>query len=71
MFGAFIELCHPEIADDRVKESLKYFLAGKKESLMSLNQLAVTKGRKFVRENPATEFKSKSPFHCVPTWASQ
>jgi 2-oxoglutarate ferredoxin oxidoreductase subunit gamma len=71
IFGAFVQLCHPEVTDDRVKESLKYFLAGKKESLMSLNQLAVAKGRNFVRENPTIEFTSKSPFHCVPTWAAQ
>jgi 2-oxoglutarate ferredoxin oxidoreductase subunit gamma len=71
IFGAFLQLCHPEVTDDRVKESLKYFLAGKKESVMSLNQLAVAKGRRFVRENPTIEFKSKSPFHCVPTWAAQ
>jgi 2-oxoglutarate ferredoxin oxidoreductase subunit gamma len=71
MFGAFIELCHPKVTDDRIKESLKYFLAGKKETLMPLNYLALTKGRAFVRANPTTEFKAKSPFHCVPTWAAQ
>ncbi len=71
MFGAFVELCHPRIGDDRIKESLKYFLAGKKESLMQLNNLALTKGREFVRANPVPEFKAKSPFHCVPTWAAQ
>jgi 2-oxoglutarate ferredoxin oxidoreductase subunit gamma len=71
MYGAFIQLCHPEVADDRVKESLKYFLAGKKESLMSLNYLALTKGREFVRANPVQEFEVKSPFHCIPTWAQQ
>ena len=71
MFGAFIELCHPQVTDDRIKESLKHFLAGKKEALMSMNYLALTKGRGFVRANPATEFKAKSPFHCVPTWAAQ
>ena len=71
MFGAFIELCHPQVTDDRIKESLKHFLAGKKETLMSLNYLALTKGREFVRTNPTTEFKGKSPFHCVPTWAAQ
>jgi 2-oxoglutarate ferredoxin oxidoreductase subunit gamma len=71
IFGAFIQICHPEVTDDRVKESLKYFLAGKKESVMTLNQLAVNKGRRFVRENPTIELKSTSPFHCVPTWAAQ
>jgi 2-oxoglutarate ferredoxin oxidoreductase subunit gamma len=71
MFGAFIELCHPRVTDDRIKESLKHFLAGKKENLMPLNHLAFTKGRGFVRSNPTTEFRAKSPFHCVPTWAAQ
>jgi 2-oxoglutarate ferredoxin oxidoreductase subunit gamma len=71
MFGAFVELCHPHIDDDQIKESLKYFLGGKKESLMQLNNLALTKGREFVRANPVPEFKARSPFHCVPTWAAQ
>ncbi|MGD0176346.1 MAG: 2-oxoacid:acceptor oxidoreductase family protein [Candidatus Bathyarchaeia archaeon] len=71
MYGAFIQLCHPQVTDGRVKESLKYFLAGKKESLMSLNYLALTKGREFVRSNPIPEFEAKSPFHCIPTWATQ
>lgn len=71
MFGAFVELCAPEVNDDRVKESLKYFLAGKKGELIPLNQLAMTKGREFVRANPIPKSVSKSPFHCVPTWASQ
>jgi len=71
MFGAFIELCAPQIQDDRIKESLKYFLAGKKEGLIPLNHLALTKGREFVRENPIFESKSKWPFHCIPTWAAQ
>jgi len=71
MFGAFIELCHPQVTDERIKESLKYFLAGKRDTLMPLNHLALTKGREFVRMNPTTEFKAKSPFHCVPTWAAQ
>lgn len=71
MFGAFVELCHPGIGDERIKESLKYFLAGKKESLMQLNNLALAKGREFVRANPTVELRTKSPFHCVPTWAAQ
>jgi len=71
MFGAFIELCSPHVGDDRIKESLKYFLAGKKGELISLNHLALTKGREFVRANPIPEFAAKSPFHCVPVWATQ
>ena len=71
MFGAFIELCAPKVSDDRIKESLKYFLAGKKESLLTLNYLALSKGREFVRANPIPELASKTPFHCVPTWATQ
>ena len=71
MFGAFIELCAPQVGDDRIKESLKYFLAGKKGELISLNHLALTKGREFVRANPIPEFAAKSPFHCIPVWATQ
>ena len=71
MFGAFIELCAPQVGDDRIKESLKYFLAGKKGELISLNHLALTRGREFVRANPIPEFAAKSPFHCIPVWAAQ
>ena len=71
MFGAFVELCAPQVGDDRVKESLKYFLSGKKEELMPLNYLAMTKGREFVRANPVSELKATSPFHCIPAWAAQ
>ena len=71
MFGAFIELCAPQVGDDRIKESLKYFLAGKKGELVSLNHLALTRGREFVRANPIPEFAAKSPFHCIPVWAAQ
>jgi 2-oxoglutarate ferredoxin oxidoreductase subunit gamma len=71
MFGAFIELCAPQVQDDQVKESLKHFLAGKKEELMTLNYMALSKGRQFVKTNPIPELISKSPFHCIPAWASQ
>jgi 2-oxoglutarate ferredoxin oxidoreductase subunit gamma len=47
MFGAFLGLCAPQTTDDQVKESLKHFLAGKKEGLMPLNYLAIMEGRKF------------------------
>jgi 2-oxoglutarate ferredoxin oxidoreductase subunit gamma len=71
MFGAFVQLCAPQVEDDRIKESLKYFLSGKKEELMSLNYVALTKGREFVRANPILELKSTWPFHRIPTWAAQ
>jgi len=71
MFGTFIELCAPQVQDDQVKESLKHFLAGKKQELLALNYLALTKGREFVKTNPIPEFTAKSPFHCTPAWASQ
>lgn len=71
MFGAFIGLCAPEIDDERIKESLKYFLSGKKEDLIGLNYLALKKGRDFVQANPVPDFTSRSPFHCVPAWADQ
>jgi 2-oxoglutarate ferredoxin oxidoreductase subunit gamma len=71
MFGAFIELCAPQVQEDHVKESLKHFLAGKKEELMTTNYVAISKGREFVKANPIPEFIAKSPFHCLPAWASQ
>jgi 2-oxoglutarate ferredoxin oxidoreductase subunit gamma len=71
MFGAFIGLCAPGTDDGRIKESLKYFLSGKKEELIGLNYLALKKGREFVQANPIAEFTAKWPFHCVPAWADQ
>ena len=71
MFGAFIELCSPKVDDDRIKESLKYFLSGKKEELLTLNYLALTRGREFVRANPPEQVSAKTPYHCIPTWAAQ
>jgi 2-oxoglutarate ferredoxin oxidoreductase subunit gamma len=71
MFGAFLELCAPQIKEDRIKESLKHLLAGKKEDLISLNYLAIMKGKEYVRANPLPEHKSLSPFHCIPSWAAQ
>jgi len=71
MFGAFIGLCAPDIDDGRIKESLKYFLWGKKEDLIGLNYLALKKGREFVQANPIPEFSTKWPFHCIPAWADQ
>jgi len=71
MFGAFIELCAPQVQEDHLKESLKHFLAGKKQELMTVNYAAISKGREFVKANPIREFISKSPSHCLPAWASQ
>jgi 2-oxoglutarate ferredoxin oxidoreductase subunit gamma len=71
MFGAFLELCAPQIKDDRIKESLKHLLAGKKEGLLSLNYVALMKGREYVRANPMADHLTLSPFHCVPSWAAQ
>jgi 2-oxoglutarate ferredoxin oxidoreductase subunit gamma len=71
MFGAFIQLCAPQVQDDQVKDSLKHFLAGKKDELMTLNYMALTRGREFVKTNPVPEVKAIAPFHCIPAWASQ
>jgi len=71
MFGAFIELCAPKIDDGLIKDSLKHFLGGKKEDLITLNYLGLTRGREFVRTNPEAHFSAKGPFHCVPAWAAQ
>jgi 2-oxoglutarate ferredoxin oxidoreductase subunit gamma len=71
MFGAFIELCTPKVGDEVIKESVKHFLEGKKENLITLNYLGLTRGREFVRANPEEELPAKPPFHCIPTWAAQ
>jgi 2-oxoglutarate ferredoxin oxidoreductase subunit gamma len=71
MFGAYVELCAPRVTDDRLKESLKHFLSGKKEALMTLNYLGIRKGRDFVKAHPVIESKTQSPFHCIPSWAAQ
>ena len=71
MFGAFLEMCARQIKEDLIKETLKHFLAGKKEILTSLNLLALAKGREFVRASPQIENVSQWPFHCLPSWAAQ
>ena len=71
MFGAFIELCSPTTDDGRIRESLKHFLGGKKEELITLNYLAITKGREFVQANSGRGIRAKTPFHCIPSWAAQ
>jgi len=52
MFGAFLAVCAPNLTVDPVKETLKHFLAGKKENLISLNYLAIEKGKSYVKSNP-------------------
>jgi 2-oxoglutarate ferredoxin oxidoreductase subunit gamma len=71
MFGAFLQVCAPDVKDDRVKEALKHFLAGKKEILMTLNYAAIKKGREFARAHPTLDSKGPSTFHCIPSWAAQ
>lgn len=71
MFGAFLELCTPNLSVEVTKETLKHFLAGKKESLMSLNSLAIEKGRAYVKSNPLERRTEKSPYHGIPSWAAQ
>ena len=71
MFGAFLELCAPQISEDRIKESLKRLLAGKKEGLIALNRLALMRGKEYVRAHPLPEHRAQSPFNCVPSWAGQ
>ena len=71
MFGGFIELCAPRTDESLIKQSLKHFLGGKKEELMTLNYLALSRGREYVTANPAGQLSAKTPYHCVPAWAAQ
>ena len=71
MFGAFLQTCAPMIGEERIKETLKYFLQDKKAGLIPINYLAITKGKKFVQANPLQDHKVVSPFHCIPSWATQ
>lgn len=63
MFGAFLEMCAPNLNVDAVKETLKHFLAGKKEALISLNYLAIEKGRAFVKSKPQEYRAEELPYH--------
>jgi len=64
MFGAFLELCASSVEADTVKETLKHFLAGKKESLIPLNYAAIEKGKAFVKANSMEDRTAKSlPWH--------
>jgi len=71
MFGAFLAICVPNVSVDKVKETLKHFLAGKKETLIALNYRAIEKGREYVTSNPPENLAEESPYHGIPTWATQ
>lgn len=70
MFGAFLQMCAASVSDDRVKEALKHFLAGKKEILMPLNYAAIMKGKEFARTHPALDVNDQTTFHCIRSWAA-
>lgn len=67
MFGAFLELCASDVTANPIKETLTHFLAGKKQSLISLNYSAIEKGKAFVRANPSVGLTAQSPY----SWAAQ
>jgi len=71
MFGAFLEMCTPNLGADTVKETLEHFLAGKKETLISLNSRAIEKGRAYVKSNPPGNIPRKSVYNTIPSWATQ
>ena len=71
MFGAFLAICAPQVTAEPVKETLKHLLAGKKENLMSLNYLAIEKGKAFATSNPLEGHMDSWPYHRIPTWAAQ
>ena len=60
MFGAFLEMCMPEVTEDQIKETLKHFLTGKKESLMPSNYRAIERGRLFARSNSVWRLRAAS-----------
>jgi 2-oxoglutarate ferredoxin oxidoreductase subunit gamma len=70
MFGAYLEMCAPNLNVDLVKETLKHFLAGKKEALISLNHLAIEKGRAFVKSN-RQGYRAQKPYQGISTWVTQ
>jgi 2-oxoglutarate ferredoxin oxidoreductase subunit gamma len=70
MFGVFLQACVPDVRDDRVEETLKHFLTGKKEIVLPLNYAAVMKGRDFAQSHPILESTDPSSFHRVPSWAA-
>jgi len=70
MFGAFLEMCAPDLSSQILKETLNHFLAGKKDSLISLNYLAIEKGKAFVKSNKESRGKP-SPYPNMPRRATQ
>jgi len=70
MFGAFLEMCAPDLSSQTLKETLNHFLAGKKDSLISLNYLAIEKGKAFVKSNKENRGKP-SPYPNMPSRATQ
>jgi len=69
MFGAFLELCATDVAADAIKETLKHFLAGKKESFIPLNYASIEKGKAFVRADRLEKSRAPSPYASIPSWA--
>ncbi len=70
MFGAFLEMCAPDLSSQILKETLNHFLAGKKDSLISLNYLAIERGKAFVKSNKENRGKP-SPYPNMPGRATQ
>ena len=71
MFGAFLEVCAPDVRHDRVKETLMHFLGGKRETLIPLNYAAILKGREYSQAHPTLAPKAPTSFNCIPSWAAQ
>jgi len=69
MFGAYLETCDPKVSEGRVANVLEHFLGNKKPELISMNRLAIEKGRAYARDNPVSSNRSSLPSNCVPSWA--
>jgi len=69
MFGVFLQTCVPSALNDRVEETLKHFLTGKKEILLPLNYAAVAKGRDFAQSHLVLESTNPSSFD--RSWTAQ
>jgi len=70
MFGAFLQVCAPDVQNDRVKETLMHFLGGKRETLIPVNYSAIARGKEFARSHPITT-PGKSAYNSIPSWATQ
>jgi 2-oxoglutarate ferredoxin oxidoreductase subunit gamma len=70
MFGTFLQVCAPDVQNDRVKETLMHFLGGKREALIPINYSAIMKGREFSYSHPIAA-GGKSAYHSIPSWAAQ